>query len=912
EIAGLIGFFVNTLALRVDLSDGPTVVQALERVKTLSLTAQEHQELPFEQVVEQANPVRSLSYGPLFQVMFAWQDDEEEAIPFEGLDCARFRMPHPVSKFDLTLSLGEHQGRIVGGIEYASTLFDRETVTRYIGYLREVLRGMVANVEAPVAALPMLDDADRARLLEGGYREMPFDATHCLHQTFEAHAARAPEVVAIATRDATLRYGTLNADANRLARHLRDCGVAPDGLVAICMQRTPALFEAVLAVLKAGGAYVPLDPNYPEERLAQMLSDARPSVVLTDAASADALTAAMTRADHAAKTIDVVAERGAWSAQSPENLSNDDVGVSPRHLAYVIYTSGSTGAPKGAMIEHRGAMNLMAEQGRRFDVSPESRVLQFAALSFDACAFEWVMAFGHGACLCLAPPGEVLVGEALKAAIDDQRITHTLLPPVALSSLPESATLPSLRVLIAGGEALPPALMRRWARGRAMFNAYGPTEDSVVSTLYACETDLPDDASMSSMPVPIGAPLANHRMYVLDPQQRPVPVGVVGELYVGGVGVARGYLNRPELTAERFVEDPFRAGERIYRTGDLGRWRADGSIEYRGRNDFQVKIRGYRIELGEIESALTDADGVKDAVVLAREDAQGSNAVGAKRLVAYYRTQSGETLPSERLREALRARLPEYMVPSAFVHMAAWPQTANAKLDRKALPAPDADAYAVRAYEAPQGPIEDAIARIWAEFLQIEKVGRHDHFFELGGHSLLSAKVAAKVRQLLRREISPMLAFSAPTLAEFAQRVAQIAPQSRAKRMPRVDRKAPLRASFAQQRLWFVEQIEGVKDAYHLPLELSLRGALDAAALRGSLDALVSRHESLRTRFEAVEGEAYQKIDPPQPFALREQDLSGVDASAREAALDTVLTEETRRPFDLQRGPLIRGLLVRL
>jgi len=915
EIAGLIGFFVNTLALRVDLRDAPTVTQALARVKALSLTAQEHQDLPFEQVVEQANPVRSLSYGPLFQVMFAWQDGEEEAIPFEGLECARFRLPHPVSKFDLTLSLTEHRDRIVGGVEYASALFDRETVERCIGYLREALRSMVANAEASVAELTMLGDADRAHLLEGGYREAPFDTAHCLHHAFEAHAARAPDAHALATRDATVNYGALNADANRLARHLRMCGVAPDALVAICMQRTPALFEAVLAVLKAGGAYVPLDPNYPEERLAQMLSDARPSVVLTDEASADALRAAMTRAGHKATTIDVGAECDAWSSQSAENLSSDDVGLTSRHLAYVIYTSGSTGTPKGAMIEHRGAMNLMAEQGRRFDVSPESRVLQFAALSFDACAFEWIMAFGHGACLCLAPPGDVLVGDALMAAIDDHGITHTLLPPVALSTLPDTASLPSLRVLIAGGEALPPALMRRWARGRRMFNAYGPTEDSVVSTLHACDAETQDAASESanasmavaSMTVPIGAPLANHRVYALDAQRRPVPVGVVGELYVGGVGLARGYLNRPELTAERFVDDPFRPGERLYRTGDLGRWRADGAIEYRGRNDFQVKIRGYRIELGEIESALTDAEDVKEAVVLAREDAPGM-----KRLVGYYRTQSGASLPSEHLREALRARLPEYMVPSAYVHVAAWPQTANAKLDRNALPAPDAEAYVVRAYEAPQGPIEDAIARIWAEMLQIDKVGRHDHFFELGGHSLLGAKVAAKVRQLLRREISPMLVFSAPTLAEFARRVAEIAPQSRAKRMPRLDRSGPLRASFAQQRLWFVEQIEGVKDAYHLPLELSLRGALDVSSLRHALDALVSRHESLRTRFEAVEGEAHQRIDPPQPFALREHDVSAVEVSARASALDTVLTEETRRPFDLQRGPLIRGLLVRL
>ena len=599
EVAGLIGFFVNTLALRIKVDEAQTPSELLSKVKALSLSAQEHQDLPFEQVVEQANPTRSLSYSPLFQVLFAWQDNEQDAIPFEGLDCVRIPLPHPVSKFDLTLNLSEYQGRLVGVFEYSSSLFDRDTVARYSSYLCEFLRHMVAAApDARVAELTMLGDDERARLLEGGYRVAEYDAERCLHHVFEAHAAHTPDALAIVATESSLSYGELNAGANCLARHLRAHGVRPDVIVAICMQRTPALFEAVLGVLKAGGAYVPIDPTYPIERVAEMLADARPTVLLTDAASRDGSTRALALAGHHAAVIAVDDDRMQWANGLTTDLSSEDSDVRPHHLAYVIYTSGSTGKPKGVMVAHAGVMNLIAVQGRVFDVTAESRVLQFAALSFDACAFEWVMALGHGACLCLGPPGEVLVGEALRAAIDDARITHTLLPPVVLSTLPDTATLPSLQVLISGGEALPPALMRRWARGRRMFNAYGPTEDSVVSTLYACDAE----AALESN-VPIGKPLPNHRVYLLDTQRQPVPIGVVGELFVGGSGVARGYLNRPELTAERFIDDPFFPGERVYRTGDLGRWLPDGNIEYQGRNDCQVKIRGYRIELGEIEAA---------------------------------------------------------------------------------------------------------------------------------------------------------------------------------------------------------------------------------------------------------------------------------------------------------------------
>jgi len=754
---GMLGMFVNMIPIRADVSGNPSYRELLDRTTATLSASYEHEELPFEWLVRAVRPERTTGHNPLFQTAFSAHNSDLPNLRRSGFELSMFEAySNRTSKFDfdvVMLPRGQaHADSVTLLWNFATDLFETATIERLRDAYLRVLAQCLADPDRRLQTIETMAPDDRARLLEGGYREAPFDTAYCLHHAFEAHADRAPDAHALATRDATVNYGALNADANRLARHLRGCGVGPDALVAICMQRTPALFEAVLAVLKAGGAYVPLDPNYPEERLAQMLSDARPSVVLTDEASADALRAAMMRAGHAATTIDFGNERETWSSQSSENLSSDDVGLTSRHLAYVIYTSGSTGTPKGAMIEHRGAMNMLRAQSEAFAPTTDSRVLQFASLSFDACVFEWVMAFGHGACLCLAPPGEVLVGEALMTAIDDYRITHTILPPVALSTLPDTASLPSLRVLIAGGEALPPALMRRWARGRTMFNAYGPTETTVWCTLHACDPTA-DDSS-----VPIGAPLANHRVYVLDAQRRPVPVGVVGELYVGGVGVARGYLNRPELTAERFVDDPFRPGERLYRTGDLGRWRADGAIEYRGRNDFQVKIRGYRIELGEIESALTDAEDVKEAVVLAREDAPGM-----KRLVGYYRTQSGASLPSEHLREALRARLPEYMVPSAYVHVAVWPQTANAKLDRNALPAPCIEDAPSDTYVAPETPIESALAELWARALGVERVGMRDDFFRSGGYSVLGLRLILSINEAFGTQLSLRDLFRHPT-----------------------------------------------------------------------------------------------------------------------------------------------------
>ncbi|MES1260290.1 MAG: amino acid adenylation domain-containing protein, partial [Acidobacteriota bacterium] len=653
----------------------------------------------------------------------------------------------------------------------------------------------------------------------------------------------------------------------------------------------------LLGVLKAGGAYVPLDPAYPAERLRYMVEDSGSAAVLTEG-DLKGLFSGM-----GLPVLDLRDAAAEWGEESAGNPDGQEIGLNSEHLAYVIYTSGSTGTPKGVMIEHRGLCNLAIGQIRSFAVKPDSIVLQFASFSFDACISEILMALSLGASLRLIPQREVLVSGALVEFLEQHRITHATLPPAVLEALPELREPNWQGTLIVAGDRLPDVWARRWSRACRLINAYGPTEATVCATLYDCATERLGDP-------PIGKPIANTRIYILDGSGEPVPVGVRGELYIGGAGVARGYLNRPELTAERFLKDPFVAGgqARMYRSGDLGRWLPDGNIEFLGRNDYQVKIRGFRIEVGEIETRLAEHEGVREAAVLAREDT-----VGDRRLVAYYTCgDSGEGNPgAETLRRYLAGKLPEYMVPAAYVRLEKFPLTQNGKLDRKALPAPDGDAYGVRGYEAPVGEIETAVAEIWAEVLKIERVGRHDNFFELGGHSLLAVRAISRLREALNVEVAISDLFAYPVLAELARAAgsagrATLPPVTQVRR----DERVPL--SFAQQRLWFLAQMEGVSEAYHIPLGLRLEGSLDAAALRGALDRIVARHEALRTTFVLVEGEPVQRIVAAEQsrFPLKEHDLRG--HSGAQTELDSLIAEEAGASFDLEAGPLIRGRLIRM
>ncbi|HEX8697017.1 MAG TPA: amino acid adenylation domain-containing protein, partial [Longimicrobium sp.] len=761
EIEGLIGFFVNTLALRVDLSGSPTAAELLARVKARALEAQQNQDIPFEQVVERVRPARSLAHSPLFQVLFAWQSAPRDRLELPGLEPAPVPgAPPETAKFDLSLWLSEAGGRIAGRVEYATSLFERATVERFAGYLRRMLAAMAADEDRPVERLDLLPGAERRQVVEEWNRtaaEYPRGA--CVHELFEAQAARTPDAVALVFEDQALTYAELNARANRLAHHLRGIGVGPDARVGLCLERSLEMVVGLLGVLKAGGAYVALDPGYPEDRLRYMLADSRPAVLLARSPLAGRVAGA------GVPVLALDADSGAWAgrpATDPERR-----GLTPEHLVYVIYTSGSTGRPKGVMNVHRNLVSRIAGIQDAWRLEAGEAVLQNASLSFDVSAYELFWPLMVGARVVMTRPDGHRDPAYLVETIRAHGIGTASFVPSMLQLFLEQPGVEgcsALRRVPCGGEALPAALVRRLAQRlpqARLYNRYGPSEAATAVT--GCVS--PAEEAKGS--VPIGRPMPNARVYVLDPSGEPVPVGVPGELYIGGAGVARGYLDRPGLTAERFVADPFGAepGARLYRTGDLARWLADGRLEFLGRNDFQVKVRGFRVEPGEVEARLAEHPGVREAVVVAREDAPGD-----RRLVAYC-VAAGAGADAETLRAHLLARLPEYMVPAAYVALEAMPLTPNGKLDRGALPAPEGGAYARRGWEAPSGETEEALAALWSEVLGVERVGRHDHFFELGGHSLLASRLALRLRHDLEVDVGLRDIFERPVLAELAQRV---------------------------------------------------------------------------------------------------------------------------------------------
>uniref|UniRef100_UPI0036DA17BA non-ribosomal peptide synthetase n=1 Tax=Photorhabdus sp. RM322S TaxID=3342825 RepID=UPI0036DA17BA len=698
EVEPLIGFFVNTLALRMALSGELTVAECLSRVRETALAAQAHQDLPFEQVVEIVQPPRQLAHTPLFQVMFAWQNNEHADLELPDLIVSHVDQTLDIIRFDLELNLFEEADCIVGDLGYSAALFDRSTIERQVDYLHAVLQAMVDNAQQKVGEIEILAPAERRLLLERwNITTTPYPDVLCIHQLFEQQAAKTPDATALVYESQHLSYAELNVRANRLAHQLIALGVEPDQLIASCVTRSSSMVIGMLAILKAGGTYVPLDPTYPSERLAHIFNDADPAIVLVDETGREVL-------GEQALTGQTVLDPNSGFNQPDRNPQIAT--LTSRHLAYVIYTSGSTGMPKGVMVEHRGLCSVISTQQDKLAITPDSRTLQFASNSFDASIWECCLTLLVGATLYLPRATDILPSAALAGYLVDNAISHILfLPPTVLMAMHE---LPdTVKTLLVAGEACSTTLVKRWAVGRQMFNAYGPTETTICATLYACD-------SRDENTPPIGQPVANTQIYLLDAYGQPVPAGVMGEIYIGGVGVARGYLNQPELTAERFLIDPFSddPNARLYRSGDLARYRPDGNLEFLGRNDQQVKIRGFRIEPGEIETRLMEHPIVRESVVLVHGDGL------EKRLVAYVVADEDEGLANS-LREHLSVVLPEYMVPAAFVRLDSFPLTPNGKLDRKALPVPGEDAFARQKYADPQGETEITLAVVWHELLGI-------------------------------------------------------------------------------------------------------------------------------------------------------------------------------------------------
>ncbi|MDY7534454.1 non-ribosomal peptide synthase/polyketide synthase [Pseudomonas sp. Bout1] len=900
ETEGLIGFFVNTQVLNADVHGQLPFNELLAQVKQSAMDAQAHQDLPFEQLIEALQPERSLSHSPVFQVMFNHQASRDQGLrlaQLPHLSVEDVQWEGRTAQFDLTLNTYESSDGLAAELTYATDLFKPQTVERLARHWQNLLHGIIAAPARRIGELPLLESAEHAVLLQDWLRVADRTArAECVHQDFALRAQQDPHSSALIIGEDVLTYGELDVRANQLAHRLIEAGVGPDRLVGIAVERSVEMIVGLLAILKAGGAYVPLDPAYPEDRLAYMIEDSGLQLLLTQS--------------HLQVQLPIPAGVQTLLLDQPQNeLSSypptaPQVTVSGEHLAYTIYTSGSTGKPKGVMVRHAALSNFVASMIRQPGIAAADRMLSLTTFSFDIFGLEIYGPLLAGACVVLTGKDVHQDPQAVLDLIERHAVSVLQATPSTWRMLldNEHAAILQGRTFLCGGEALSQELAHRMlALAPSVWNLYGPTETTIWSAQHALSAD-------SHRPF-LGTPIDNTALYILGSDLELNPLGASGELLIGGDGLARGYFQRPSLTAERFVPDPFsKTGARLYRTGDLTRYRAEGVIEYVGRIDHQVKIRGFRIELGEIEARLLTLDSVRETVVVAQDGPTGPQLVG------YVVPFSGETLDADgeaALRAALKARLkaelPEYMVPAHLLFLTQLPLTPNGKVDRKALPAPDASLLQAT-YRGPQTVTQHTVAEIWQAVLKLDRVGLSDNFFELGGHSLLVTQVVSRVRQALNVYVPLRTLFEHSVLEDFvaALGVGQAHQEPPIVALPRLQ---PLALSYAQERQWFLWQLEPTSTAYHVPAALRLRGDLDLPALQRSFDALIARHESLRTCFVEEQGQTLQLIQPDVTLAL---DVQSVAADVDEAVLQALVAEETLHLFNLQQGPLLRVKLLRL
>jgi amino acid adenylation domain-containing protein len=889
ETETLIGLFANTLVLRTNLSGNPTFLELLAQVRETTLEAHAQQDVPFEMLVEALQPERDLTSTPLFQVMIVFDPPLPE-VDLPGLQLEQIDLAGAAPKFDLILFLKQRDGELIARFEYNTARLDHETVQRLARHFHTLLVNALAHAETHISDLELMTKAEEQHLLNDWndtYKEYPRDI--CLHQLFEAQAARTPELAALVAGRERLSYRELNQRANRLAHHLRALGAGPESLVGVLLNRSTSLVVALLGVLKAGAAYVPLDPDYPRERLRLMI-DANINVLVTQENLKHNLPA------HNAGVICLDAE---WGGIALESSENPECLNTPSQLAYLIYTSGSTGKPKAAAIEHRNVVTLMHWARELFTTTELEGVLASTSVCFDLSVFEIFVPLCWGGKVILA--ANALELPTLNAASE---VTLINTVPSAMTELIRMSGVPkSVRTVNLAGEALHHSLVQRIYELESVervLNLYGPSEDTTYSTgatIERCDSHAPT----------IGRPIANTQAYILDIHQRALPIGVSGELYVAGDGLARGYFNRPDLTAEKFIPNPFAAvpGMRMYRTGDLARYLSDGQIEFLGRSDHQVKLRGFRIELGEIETMLREHPAIHDAVVVLHQ--QNEDQV----LVAYVVNESEQTATPKKLKAYLSKRLPKHMVPAFIVPLAALPLTPNGKIDRRALPSLEtSDEVQENAIVLPRTDVESRLAGLWSQLLKRRQIGVYDDFFAHGGHSLLAVQLISRIREEFQVDLPLRRVFETSTIAELARLVENASLLSSP--IPRVERSKTSPLSFAQQRLWFLDRLAPGSSTYNIFGGIRLRGELDQTAFAQSLNAIVERHEILRTVFTTVDGRPAQVVSAAQPVSLSFIDLLGATEDERETKLRTLANDELSRPFNLSDGPLLRLILLRL
>ncbi|KST65076.1 non-ribosomal peptide synthetase [Mastigocoleus testarum] len=911
----IVGNFVNLVVLRDNLSNNPSFKEFLNQICQTVNEALTNQNYPFSLLLEKIQPYRDLSRSPIFQASFALQklqqsqniqnlfiNEIEENIDWGGLKLESFEIPHQQGHNDLDLEVFEDISCIKGRFKYNTHLFNYETIERMVAHFQNLLEAIVENPSEEVSSFTFLSEEESHQLLvEWNDTAYYYPKHKCIHQLFEEQVEKTPDALAVVFESESLTYEQLNQRANQLAHHLQSLSVKPEVLVGICVERSIEMVVGLLGILKAGGAYVPLDPNYPQERLSYMLEDSAVGVLITQSSLVESLP------EHNARVVCLDSDWGATEQQSKENI---DVGVNSDHLAYVIYTSGSTGKPKGVMIQHNNVMALLhgfEQVAQKVEFSNSTSVCSY---SFDLCVWELFSS------LCFGQTLHILDLETLTNPKDfaDYLIAHnihtTYIPPALLQNVAielekYNQSLALNRILV-GVEPIKQVTLESFYNMSPeirIVNGYGPTETTICATFYNFCGVIDREK-----PTPIGSPVTNYQIYILDSHLQPVPVGVAGELYIGGDGLARGYLNRPQLTSEKFIQSPFDNSERLYKTGDLARYLPDGNISFIGRIDNQVKIRGFRIELGEIEAVLTSHPQVNQAVVIAT----GEN-TSNKRLVAYVIANSEIT--TQQLREYLKAQLPDYMVPTAFITLDRLPLTPNGKIDRKALPELDGGISRENEYIAPRTQSEQIIANIFAQVLNIENIGIEDNFFELGGHSLLATQLISRIRSALSIEIPLRVLFESPTVAKLDQTIRQLRNTNNGLTLPPIQPRGEtgqIPLSWAQERLWFLNQLEGKSATYNMPLALRISGNLNINALQEAASQIVQRHEVLRTSFQTENGKPIQVIEKEATMKINLVDLQQLETTQRENSVIEQAQLEATTPFDLENPLLIRCSLLQL